>query len=224
MDLVLQILSWLAEDELNGIKQAQAEGIAEAKKKGKHLGRPQINLNTLTPAQRNTLDTDYPLWKNNELSDSRIYPESGTRRNEDNFMELSASRFGLLLEDAQEVYYPNLNVSELIIPMTYVIPGKYASGDPNTYKLHFVKNNDNQVQLIYDGFFVGGSHLEKKDQDEVDPYNPEKLKLYGVYKAAEYRLVTDFTIYSGSNTITNITTAATSAFSQAVLHRKALKL
>ncbi|MEK4114548.1 recombinase family protein [Paenibacillus sp. FSL M7-1414] len=68
MDLVLQILSWLAEEERNGIKQAQAEGIAEAKKKGKHLGRPQINLNTLTPAQRNTLDTDYPLWKNNELS------------------------------------------------------------------------------------------------------------------------------------------------------------
>ncbi|MDK8193162.1 recombinase family protein [Paenibacillus sp. UMB7766-LJ446] len=68
MDLVLQILSWLAEEERNGIRSAQAEGIAEAKKKGKHLGRPQINLNTLTPAQRNTLDTDYPLWKNNELS------------------------------------------------------------------------------------------------------------------------------------------------------------
>lgn len=68
MDLVLQILSWLAEEERNGIKQAQAEGIAEAKKKGKHLGRPPINLNTLTPAQRNTLDTNYPSWKNNELS------------------------------------------------------------------------------------------------------------------------------------------------------------
>lgn len=34
MDLVLQILSWLAEEERKGIKQAQAEGIAEAKKKG----------------------------------------------------------------------------------------------------------------------------------------------------------------------------------------------
>jgi hypothetical protein len=107
---------------------------------------------------------------------SRIYPESGTSSNDDHKMELSASRFGLLLEEAQEVYYPNLNVSELIIPMTYVIPGKYASGDPKTYKLHFVKNNDNQVQLIYDGFFVGGTNLEKKDQDEVDPYNSEKLK------------------------------------------------
>ncbi|QLG40417.1 MULTISPECIES: recombinase family protein [unclassified Paenibacillus] len=45
------MLSWLAEEERNGIKQAQAEGIAEAKKKGKHLGRSQMNLSTLTPGQ-----------------------------------------------------------------------------------------------------------------------------------------------------------------------------
>ncbi|WP_234973068.1 recombinase family protein [Paenibacillus vortex] len=38
MDLVLQILSWLAEEERNGIKQAQAEGITEAKKKGSTWG------------------------------------------------------------------------------------------------------------------------------------------------------------------------------------------
>ncbi|EFU39321.1 hypothetical protein PVOR_25218 [Paenibacillus vortex V453] len=108
--------------------------------------------------------------------DSRINSESGTRRNEENILDLSASRFQLLLEEAQEVYYPNLNVSQLIIPMNYVMPGKYASSDPHTYKLRFVKSNDNQVQLIYDGFLIGGPNLEKKDQDEVDPYNPEKLK------------------------------------------------
>ncbi|WP_342437602.1 recombinase family protein [Paenibacillus sp. FSL L8-0436] len=68
MDLVLQILSWLAEEERKGIKQAQAEGIAEAKKKGKHLGRPQMNLNTLTQGQRGILDANYKGWKNNELS------------------------------------------------------------------------------------------------------------------------------------------------------------
>jgi len=59
MDLVLQILSWIAEEERKGIKQAQAEGIAEAKKKGKHLGRPRINLNTLTSGQRGILDANY---------------------------------------------------------------------------------------------------------------------------------------------------------------------
>lgn len=106
--------------------------------------------------------------------DSRIYQESGTRRNEKNTMELSASRFKLFLDEANEVYYPNLDVTELIIPMSYVIPGKYASGDPKTYKLHFVKTNDNQVQLI-DGFIVGGPDLEKKEQ-EVDPYSAKKLK------------------------------------------------
>ncbi|MEE4565831.1 recombinase family protein [Paenibacillus polymyxa] len=68
MDLVLQILSWLAEEERKGIKQAQAEGIAEAKKKGKHLGRPRINLTTLTPGQKQILDAEYPCWKNDELS------------------------------------------------------------------------------------------------------------------------------------------------------------
>ncbi|MHA7584705.1 DNA recombinase [Chryseobacterium mucoviscidosis] len=68
MDLVLQILSWLAEEERKGIKQAQAEGIAEAKKRGKHLGRPRINLNTLTPGQRGILDANYKLWKDNELT------------------------------------------------------------------------------------------------------------------------------------------------------------
>ncbi|WP_337035786.1 recombinase family protein [Paenibacillus illinoisensis] len=68
MDLVLQILSWLAEEERKGIKQAQAEGIAEAKKKGKYLGRPRINLSTLKPGQRGILDANYKLWKDNELT------------------------------------------------------------------------------------------------------------------------------------------------------------
>lgn len=68
MDLVLQILSWLAEEERKGIKQAQAEGIAEAKKKGKHLGRPKINLDALTGMQRGILDAEYSNWKNSELS------------------------------------------------------------------------------------------------------------------------------------------------------------
>lgn len=40
-DLVLQILSYVAETERNNIKQRQAEGIRIAKEKGKHLGRPK---------------------------------------------------------------------------------------------------------------------------------------------------------------------------------------
>lgn len=43
-DIVLQILSYVAENERINIKQRQAEGIRIAKEKGKHLGRPKFNL------------------------------------------------------------------------------------------------------------------------------------------------------------------------------------
>jgi len=43
-DLVLQILSWLAEEERTKIKTRQREGIEAAKKKGKHLGRPRTEI------------------------------------------------------------------------------------------------------------------------------------------------------------------------------------
>ncbi|MEF3355382.1 hypothetical protein PV403_19800 [Paenibacillus sp. GYB006] len=108
-------------------------------------------------------------------SQSRILQVSGVEISEKNILELGASRFGLLLDDHKEVYYPKLNVSELIIPMSYVFPGK-DTNDPKLYKVHFVKTNEGQVQIIKDGFFIGGPDLEKKDQEEVDPYSAEKLK------------------------------------------------
>lgn len=40
-DIVLQILSFVAENERENIKKRQAEGIRIAKLKGKHLGRPK---------------------------------------------------------------------------------------------------------------------------------------------------------------------------------------
>lgn len=43
-DIVLQILSFVAENERENIKKRQAEGIRIAKEKGKHLGRPRIKL------------------------------------------------------------------------------------------------------------------------------------------------------------------------------------
>jgi DNA invertase Pin-like site-specific DNA recombinase len=41
-DIVLQILSYVAEQERANIRQRQAEGIAIAKRMGKHLGRPPM--------------------------------------------------------------------------------------------------------------------------------------------------------------------------------------
>lgn len=43
-DIVLQILSFVAENERSNIRQRQAEGIAAAKARGVRFGRPQIEI------------------------------------------------------------------------------------------------------------------------------------------------------------------------------------
>ncbi len=43
-DIVLQVLSFVAENERTNIKQRQAEGIRIAKEKGVKFGRPKVNL------------------------------------------------------------------------------------------------------------------------------------------------------------------------------------
>ncbi|WP_404457766.1 recombinase family protein [Oceanobacillus kapialis] len=67
-DLVLQVLSFVAERERENIRQRQAEGIAIAKVKGKHLGRPPLNLNSLDKEQERLLKINYPKWKNKEIT------------------------------------------------------------------------------------------------------------------------------------------------------------
>lgn len=109
--------------------------------------------------------------------DSRISPATDTQRNDQDILELSASRFQLFLDNAQEIYYPILKVSELTIPMTYKVSEshKYAIHKSFKYTLHFVKTTDNQVQFIRDGFFVGGDNLEQKE-GEYTPYEAQKVK------------------------------------------------
>ena len=67
-ELVLQVLSFVAEKERENIRQRQAEGIAVAKAQGKHLGRPRVSLDTLTKQQRQLLDENYPRWKAQEIT------------------------------------------------------------------------------------------------------------------------------------------------------------
>lgn len=59
-DIVLQILAFVSENERENIRKRQAEGIASAKKRGIHLGRPRKEL----PKEFPTL---YKQWKNGEL-------------------------------------------------------------------------------------------------------------------------------------------------------------
>lgn len=59
-DLVLQILSFVAENERDNIRKRQAQGIDAAKKRGVQFGRPKIDV----PKDFNQLVTD---WKKGKI-------------------------------------------------------------------------------------------------------------------------------------------------------------
>lgn len=60
-DVVLQVLSFVAENERTNIRQRQAEGIAAAKARGVQFGRPPKPL-------PNNWCTVYQKWKNREIT------------------------------------------------------------------------------------------------------------------------------------------------------------
>ncbi len=67
-DQFLSLLSYVADQERKKIHQRQAEGIAVAKSQGKHLGRPQVNLLTLSKQQINIIEETHSKWKNGEIT------------------------------------------------------------------------------------------------------------------------------------------------------------
>lgn len=91
-DLVLQILSWLAEEERTTIKQRQLEGIAAAKAKGKHLGRPRKGFDSLTKEQRSLFNELYPKWKDNEITATTFMTE----------LELNRSAFYKIVKEYEQ--------------------------------------------------------------------------------------------------------------------------
>lgn len=60
-DLVLQLLSFVAENERINIRQRQAEGIAAAKKRGVRFGRPPMKM-------PENFTENYLLWKDKKIS------------------------------------------------------------------------------------------------------------------------------------------------------------
>lgn len=60
-DIVLQVLSFVAENERTNIRQRQAEGIAAAKARGVKFGRPPA------PVPDNFIDI-YKVWRGKEIS------------------------------------------------------------------------------------------------------------------------------------------------------------
>ena len=69
-DIVLQVLSFVAENERSNIRQRQAEGIAAAKAKGIKFGRPPRPL----PDNFHNL---YQKWKNGKITGTAAAKECG---------------------------------------------------------------------------------------------------------------------------------------------------
>lgn len=72
-DLVLQVLSFMAEQERKNIKSRQAEGIAVAKEKGKKFGRPKIEL-------PKGFEEEYSLWKAGKQTAKATMEKMGLKR------------------------------------------------------------------------------------------------------------------------------------------------
>ncbi|MGM0867542.1 MAG: recombinase family protein [Bacillota bacterium] len=72
-DLVLQILSWMAEEERERIRKRQREGIDAALQNGVSFGRPKAEINE-------EFIKSYNRWKSGEISAVRAMEEAGVKK------------------------------------------------------------------------------------------------------------------------------------------------
>lgn len=72
-DLVLQILSWVAEEDRNRIRKSQREGIDTALKNGVKFGRPEIEISE-------EFVNVYNRWKAGELTAVAAMQEAGVKK------------------------------------------------------------------------------------------------------------------------------------------------
>lgn len=72
-DLILQVLSFVSEQERNNIHKRQAEGIATAKAQGKVLGRPKAEIT-------DDFIIEFKKWKNGEQTATQTMINTNTKR------------------------------------------------------------------------------------------------------------------------------------------------
>ncbi|HZG70483.1 MAG TPA: recombinase family protein, partial [Chondromyces sp.] len=72
-DLVLQILSWMAEEERERIRKRQREGIDVALKNGVTFGRPKVQLTE-------EFKEVYHRWKAGEMTAVKAMQEAGLKK------------------------------------------------------------------------------------------------------------------------------------------------
>src|SRR5699024_6922389 len=73
-DLILQVLSYMAEDERKRTREGQDEGIRIAKENGVKFGRRQHEID-------NTFRSVYPVWKRNEITAVEAMRRVGMKSN-----------------------------------------------------------------------------------------------------------------------------------------------
>lgn len=80
-DQFLSLLAYVAEQERTKILARQKEGIAAARAKGKHLGRPVIDLKSLSKEQYISLEMNYPKWTQKEITGVEFAKILGLKKN-----------------------------------------------------------------------------------------------------------------------------------------------
>lgn len=93
-NILIEVLGAIAEEERITLKKRQREGIESAKAKGKHLGRPQINLNTITKEQRDLIKENYPKWKAKEITAIKFM----------GILDLKTNTFYKIMKEYEEKY------------------------------------------------------------------------------------------------------------------------
>lgn len=73
-NVLIEVLSTIAEEERNKIRTRQAEGIAVAKSQGKHLGRPKTEYPS-------NWEEVYKQWKNEDITATKSMELLGLKRN-----------------------------------------------------------------------------------------------------------------------------------------------
>jgi len=72
-DLVLQILSWIAQDERERIRKRQREGIDASQRKGVQFGRPRVPITE-------AFISSYHAWKKGDITATQAMQQSNTKK------------------------------------------------------------------------------------------------------------------------------------------------
>lgn len=82
-NIVFELLSYMAEKERLKIKSRQMEGIQALKDRnnGKGIGRPGIDLNSLSQEQKDILKANYKRWTNKEITGVKFMEMLNLKRN-----------------------------------------------------------------------------------------------------------------------------------------------